>query len=74
MKSAPHARRARLFTLECDRCSELITDYIAAANNALEIRLSSHLAGPAIAREIDKIQKLRSHARHQLLIHKSQEH
>ena len=65
--------KIRLFTAECERCSELLAKYISAANAIIDIR-QSHLRDTVPASEIKEIQKLREDARKSLLTHKRRAH
>jgi len=67
------------FTSECELCAELLTDYIAAANEIVETKERLHHPGEASASQlasalIDHALKRRSQARKRLFLHKDQEH
>ena len=67
------------FTSECDLCTELLTDYISAANDIVETKERLHARPEPSAQKlasalIDRALKRRNEARRRLFSHKEREH
>jgi len=67
------------FTPECDRCEELLTEYIAASNQIVETKGCLHSRKPPSASQlasalIDNALKRKNLARKQLFTHQAQRH
>jgi len=70
---------ARHFTSECDLCTELLTDYISAANSIVETKRKLDRRKPPTAQELasallDHALRRRNEARKRLFLHKDHAH
>lgn len=72
-RKAPYQGRTRLYIAECERCSELLAEYISAGNAVVDLT-RSHLNETVLASEIKKQRKIREDARKSLLTHKRGTH
>ncbi len=66
------------FTSECDLCAELLTEYIAAANETIDTKRHAPATEPSsrqlASALIDHALKRRNWARKELLTHKRRQH
>jgi hypothetical protein len=70
---------AKRFTSECELCTELLSDYISAANSIVETKQRLHGRKQATARQLasallDHALRRRNDARKRLLLHKARAH
>jgi hypothetical protein len=67
------------FTSECEVCTELLIEYIAASNDIVETRKRTHSRKQPSARQlasslIDNALERRTRSRQQLFTHKEEQH
>ena len=76
---SPNNSPVTRFTSECDLCSELLEEYLSAANEIVDARQPLHSRKPASARQlasalIDNSLKRRANARKRFFHHKEKQH